>query len=100
MSQENIETIRGMYQRWLQNDASLFDAFDERSSCTPTLLPIRLESTTSTAATMVSAATKSAQPCSRAGETAQVACLLRRRGGLMPYCRAHHSLAPGWRRTA
>lgn len=28
MSQENVETIRRMYERWLQNDASLFDAFD------------------------------------------------------------------------
>ena len=28
MSQENVETIRRMYERWLQEDASLFEAFD------------------------------------------------------------------------
>jgi hypothetical protein len=27
MSQENVETIRRMYERWLQGDASLFEAF-------------------------------------------------------------------------
>jgi ketosteroid isomerase-like protein len=29
MSQENVEIIRRMYQRWLQEDPSLFEAFDE-----------------------------------------------------------------------
>jgi ketosteroid isomerase-like protein len=29
MSRENVETIRRMYERWLQQDPSLFDAFDE-----------------------------------------------------------------------
>jgi ketosteroid isomerase-like protein len=28
MSQENVEVIRRMYERWLRNDVSLFDAFD------------------------------------------------------------------------
>jgi ketosteroid isomerase-like protein len=28
MSQENVDTIRRMYERWLQDDSSLFDAFD------------------------------------------------------------------------
>jgi ketosteroid isomerase-like protein len=28
MSQENVETIRRIYERWLQDDASLFDAID------------------------------------------------------------------------
>jgi ketosteroid isomerase-like protein len=28
MSQQNVETIRRMYERWLQDDASLFDALD------------------------------------------------------------------------
>jgi ketosteroid isomerase-like protein len=27
MSQENVEVIRRMYERWLRNDVSLFDAF-------------------------------------------------------------------------
>src|SRR5918995_6344281 len=35
MSQENIETIRGMHERWLQNDVSLFDAFDEEIELHP-----------------------------------------------------------------
>jgi ketosteroid isomerase-like protein len=29
MSQENVETIRRIYTRWLQEDLSLFDALDE-----------------------------------------------------------------------
>ena len=29
MSQENVEIIRRMYQRWLQQDPALFDAFDQ-----------------------------------------------------------------------
>ena len=28
MSQENVEVIRRMYERWLQDDASVFEAFD------------------------------------------------------------------------
>jgi ketosteroid isomerase-like protein len=28
MSKENVETIRLLYERWLQDDASLFDALD------------------------------------------------------------------------
>jgi ketosteroid isomerase-like protein len=28
MSQENVEVIRRMYERWLENDPSLFEAFD------------------------------------------------------------------------
>jgi len=28
MSQENVEIVRRVYERWLQNDSSLFDAFD------------------------------------------------------------------------
>src|SRR5918992_3467418 len=35
MSRENIETIRRMYERWLQNDASLFDAFDDEIELHP-----------------------------------------------------------------
>ena len=29
MSEENVEVIRRMYDRWLQGDPSLFDAFDQ-----------------------------------------------------------------------
>ena len=28
MSEQNVETIRRMYERWLENDPSLFEAFD------------------------------------------------------------------------
>lgn len=28
MSQENVEVIRRMYERWLEDDASVFEAFD------------------------------------------------------------------------
>jgi ketosteroid isomerase-like protein len=35
MSQENVEIIRRMYERWLRNDASLFDAFDEEIELHP-----------------------------------------------------------------
>ncbi len=28
MSRENVETIRCMYERWLQDDAAMFEAFD------------------------------------------------------------------------
>jgi hypothetical protein len=29
MSQENVEVIRRVYERWLEDDPSLFDAFDQ-----------------------------------------------------------------------
>ena len=35
MSQENVETIRRMYERWLQDDASLFEAFDPKIELHP-----------------------------------------------------------------
>ncbi len=35
MSQENVETIRRMYERWLENDAALFDAFDQEIELHP-----------------------------------------------------------------
>jgi ketosteroid isomerase-like protein len=35
MSRENVETIRRMYERWLQGDASLFDAFDQEIELHP-----------------------------------------------------------------
>jgi ketosteroid isomerase-like protein len=35
MSQENVEIIRRMYERWLRNDAALFDAFDEEIELHP-----------------------------------------------------------------
>ena len=35
MSQENVEIIRRMYERWLQDDASLFDAFDQEIELHP-----------------------------------------------------------------
>ncbi|MDQ3102761.1 MAG: nuclear transport factor 2 family protein [Actinomycetota bacterium] len=35
MSQENVEIIRRMYERWLDNDASLFDAFDQEIELHP-----------------------------------------------------------------
>ncbi len=35
MSQENVETIRRMYERWLQDDAALFDAFDREIELHP-----------------------------------------------------------------
>jgi ketosteroid isomerase-like protein len=35
MSQENVETIRRMYERWLAGDPSVFDAFDEEIELHP-----------------------------------------------------------------
>jgi ketosteroid isomerase-like protein len=35
MSQENVETIRRVYERWLQSDASLFDALDREIELHP-----------------------------------------------------------------
>jgi len=35
MSQENVETIRRMYERWLRDDASLFDTFDQEIELHP-----------------------------------------------------------------
>jgi ketosteroid isomerase-like protein len=35
MSQENVDTIRRIYERWLQDDASLFDAFDDEIELHP-----------------------------------------------------------------
>ena len=35
VSQENVDVIRRMYERWLQNDASLFDAFDSEIELHP-----------------------------------------------------------------
>ena len=35
MSQENVETIRCIYERWLQGDASVFDAFDPEFELRP-----------------------------------------------------------------
>ena len=35
MSQGNVEMVRRMYERWLQGDASLFDAIDEEIELHP-----------------------------------------------------------------
>lgn len=35
MSQENVETIRRMYERWLEDDAAVFEAFDEEIELHP-----------------------------------------------------------------
>ena len=35
MSQENLEIGRRIYERWLQGDASLFDAIDEEIELHP-----------------------------------------------------------------
>jgi ketosteroid isomerase-like protein len=35
MSQENVEVIRRIYERWLEDDPSLFDAFDQEIELHP-----------------------------------------------------------------
>jgi ketosteroid isomerase-like protein len=35
VSQENVEIIRRMYERWLDDDQALFDAFDEEIQLNP-----------------------------------------------------------------
>jgi ketosteroid isomerase-like protein len=35
MSQENVEIVRALYERWLRGDASVFDAFDPEFQLRP-----------------------------------------------------------------
>jgi ketosteroid isomerase-like protein len=35
MSEKNVETIRRVYERWVQGDASLFEAFDQNIELHP-----------------------------------------------------------------
>ena len=40
MSQENVATIRRVYERWLEDDAAAFEVFDEAIELHPTPRPI------------------------------------------------------------